>query len=160
MGVGVEVVEQVSDELVAAFAHLMPQLSRSADLMDAEAVGVLVEWPGSRILVARLDGLIVGTLTLIVFPAPTGVRARVEDLVVDAASRGRGAGSALLLAAVRLASIDGAYTVDLSSRPSRAAANRLAEEFGFRVGDSRPYRLTLPRRGRHPSPAAPERRER
>lgn len=147
MGVGVEIVEEVSDEIVAAFARLIPQLSRSVDLMNAEAVGVLVEWPGSRILVARLDGLIVGTLTLVVFPAPTGVRARVEDMVVDAAARGRGVGSALLLSAVRLASIDGAYTIDLSSRPSRTAANRLAEEFGFQLGDARPYRLTLPHRG-------------
>jgi ribosomal protein S18 acetylase RimI-like enzyme len=148
MGVGVEVVEEVSEELVAALARLMPQLSRSVDLMDGEAVGVLVAWPGSRVLVGRLDDVIVGTLTLVVYPAPTGVRARVEDVVVDAAVRGRGVGSALLLEAVRLASIDGAYTVDLTSRPSRAAANRLCEQFGFALEDDRPYRLTLPRRGR------------
>jgi ribosomal protein S18 acetylase RimI-like enzyme len=150
MGVGVEVVEEVSEELVAAFGRLMPQLSRSAGRMSAEAVGVLVEWPGSRILVARLDRMIVGALTLVVFPAPSGVRARVEDIVVDAPFRGRGVGSALLLEAVRLASIDGAYTIDLSSRPSRAAANRLAEQFGFQLDDARPYRLTLPRRAARP----------
>ncbi|MFG1603805.1 GNAT family N-acetyltransferase [Actinoplanes sp. NPDC049265] len=148
MGVGVEVAEQASDELVAALARLMPQLSRSVDVMDSEAVGALVGWPGSRVLVARVDDLIVGTLTLVVYPAPSGLRARVEDVVVDAAARGRGVGSALMLEAVRLASIDGVYTIDLTSRTSRAAANRLCEELGFELADDRPYRLTLPRRGR------------
>lgn len=151
MGVGVEVVEEAGDEVVAALARLMPQLSPLVDLIGVEAVGVLVAWPGSRVLVGRLDGEIVGTLTLVVFPTPTGVRARVEDVVVDVGCRGRGVGSALLLEAVRLASIDGAYTIDLSSRPSRVAANRLCEEFGFELGDDRAYRLNLPRRGRRRS---------
>jgi ribosomal protein S18 acetylase RimI-like enzyme len=141
MSVDIEVVRDVSDELVDAFARLIPQLSRSATGVDAEALRVLVGWRGNRLLVARLDGRIVGTLTLVVFPIPTGLRAWIEDVVVDEAARGSGVGAALTREAVRLARADGARTVDLTSRPSRAAANRLYERLGFQVRDSKVYRL-------------------
>jgi ribosomal protein S18 acetylase RimI-like enzyme len=91
--------------------------------------------------VARVDGEIVGALTLVMFPIPTGLRAWIEDVVVDEAARGQGAGAALTREAVRLAQADGARTVDLTSRPSRQAANRLYERLGFQVRDSTVYRL-------------------
>ena len=95
-------------------------------------------------LVARLDGEIVGTLTLVMFPIPTGTRAWIEDVVVDDATRGRGVGAALTQEAVRLARANGARTVDLTSRPARAAANRLYERLGFHLRDSNVYRLASP----------------
>ena len=83
-----------------------------------------------------------GTLTLVMLLIPTGRRAWIEDVVVDEAARGRGVGAALTREAVRLARAEGAQTVDLTSRPSRAAANRLYERLGFRVRDSKVDRLT------------------
>lgn len=141
MGVDVEVVRSVSDELVQAFARLLPQLSRSARPLDAEALRALATWPGNHLLVARVDGRILGTLTLVTFPIPTGLRAWIEDVVVDEEARGRGVGAALTREAVRLARAAGARTVDLTSRPSRAAANRLYERLGFELRDSKVYRL-------------------
>lgn len=141
MSVDVEVVRDVTDELVKAFGRLLPQLSSSARPLDAEALRTLVGWQGNRLLVARVDGEIVGTLTLVAFPVPTGLRAWIEDVVVDEAARGHGVGAALTQAAVRLARTDGARTVDLTSRPSRAAANRLYERLGFHQRDSKVYRL-------------------
>lgn len=141
MNVDIQVVRDVSDELVDAFARLLPQLSRSAKTIDADALRALVGWQGNRLLVARLDGRIVGTLTLVVFPIPTGLRAWIEDVVVDEAARGSGVGAALTREAVQLARATGARTVDLTSRPSRAAANRLYERLGFQVRDSKVYRL-------------------
>lgn len=141
MGVDIEVVRSVNDELVQAFGRLLPQLSRSATSLDAEALHELVRWPGSHLLVARVDGEIMGTLTLVIFPIPTGRRAWIEDVVVDDAARGRGVGAALTREAVRLARAAGARTVDLTSRPSRAEANRLYERLGFQVRDSKVYRL-------------------
>jgi ribosomal protein S18 acetylase RimI-like enzyme len=87
------------------------------------------------------DGEIMGALTLVMFPIPTGLRAWIEDVVVDQAARGRGVGAALTQEAVRLARTDGARSVDLTSRPSRQAANRLYERLGFQVRDSKVYRL-------------------
>jgi ribosomal protein S18 acetylase RimI-like enzyme len=141
--VDISVVEAVDDDLVAAFGRLLPQLSRSAPPPDAAALRRLVDWPGVRLLVARIDGEVVGTLTLVTFPVPTGLRAWIEDVVVDGAARGAGVGAALTRAAVELAGAEGARTVDLTSRPSRAAANRLYQREGFRQRDTTVYRRTL-----------------
>ena len=138
----VEVVTHVDDELVKAFGRLLPQLSRTAEPVDAEALRRLVGWPGVRLLVARVGGEIAGTLTLVTFPIPTGLRAWIEDVVVDESARGHGVGAALTAEAVRLARGAGARTVDLTSRPSREAANRLYQRSGFRRRESTVYRYT------------------
>lgn len=141
MSVDIEVVRTVTDEIVRAFGVLLPQLSRSAVPLDEQALRSLVAWQGNRLLVARVDGAIVGALTLVMFPIPTGLRAWIEDVVVDETVRGQGIGAALTVEAVRLARADGARTIDLTSRPSRQAANRLYERLGFQARDSRVYRL-------------------
>lgn len=142
MTVEVEVVREVTGEVVDAFGRLLPQLSRSAQPVDARALRAIVGRPGIHLLIARLDGTIVGTLTLVTFPIPTGLRAWIEDVVVDEAARGHGVGAALTRTAVRLAGEAGARTVDLTSRPSREAANRLYQRLGFQRRDSNVYRLT------------------
>lgn len=154
VSIDIEVVRTVTDEVVSAFGRLLPQLSRSARPLDEQALRTLVDWPGNRVLVARANGAIVGSLTLVMFPIPTGLRAWIEDVVVDEAARGQGVGSALTREAIRLARAEGARTVDLTSRPSRQAANRLYERLGFQARDSKVYRLAddLPR----PPPRCPE----
>ncbi len=84
-----------------------------------------------------------GTLTLVVFRIPTGIRAWIEDVVVDESLRGRGAGDALTRAALDKAAELGARTVDLTSRPSREAANRLYQRIGFERRDTHVYRIML-----------------
>ena len=86
---------------------------------------------------------ILGMLSLVAFEIPTGVRAWVEDVVVDEAARGQGAGFALVEAAVEHAKKVGARTVDLTSRPSREAANRLYQRAGFQLRETNVYRVTL-----------------
>jgi ribosomal protein S18 acetylase RimI-like enzyme len=86
---------------------------------------------------------VIGTLTLALFRIPTGVRAWIEDVVVDEAARGRGAGEALTREALRLAEEAGARTVDLTSRPEREAANRLYQRLGFERRGTSVYRLEL-----------------
>jgi len=141
MSVDIEVVQDITEDLVKAFERLLPQLSRSARALDRAALRALVEWQGNRVLIARVDGEIVGMLTLVTFLIPTGLRAWIEDVVVDEAARGHGVGAALTQAAVQLARTDGARTVDLTSRPTREAANRLYERLGFHLRDSKVYRL-------------------
>jgi len=141
--VEVEVVTEVTDELVAAFGRLVPQLSRSAPPPDRDALAAMVRHDAITLLVARLDGELVGTLTLVMFPIPTGLRAWIEDVVVDGNARRTGTGQALSEAAVRIAQEAGARTVDLTSRPSREAAGRLYERIGFVQRDSRVYRYAV-----------------
>jgi ribosomal protein S18 acetylase RimI-like enzyme len=141
--VEVEVLSEVTDEVAQAFGRLIPQLSRSAPALERDALAQIASHGAVSLLVARSGGVIVGTLTLVMFPLPTGLRAWIEDVVVDEAARGQGAGEALSLAAVDLARDAGARTVDLTSRPSRAAAGRLYERIGFSQRDSRVYRYAL-----------------
>jgi ribosomal protein S18 acetylase RimI-like enzyme len=136
----IELPDEPSDEVVDAFRRLLPQLSASAPVPDAAAVKEIVSSPATTVLAARDDEGIVGLLTLAVFRAPTGLRAWIEDVVVDEAVRGRGIGEALTREAVRLAGERGARTVDLTSRPSREAANRMYEKAGFRKRETNVYR--------------------
>jgi ribosomal protein S18 acetylase RimI-like enzyme len=136
----VEEVSEVSAELVAAIEGLVGQPSSSAATPSGAELEEIVASPATRLLVARGDGGIVGTLTLALFRIPTGVRAWVEDVVVDEGSRGKGVGEALTREALRLAREAGARTVDLTSRPSRADADRLYERLGFRARETTVYR--------------------
>ena len=141
----VSVASGVDDELIAAFSRLIPQLSQSAAVPTPEAIREIVAGPASIVLLARDgrdDGRIVGLLTLVVFRIPTGVRAWIEDVVVDAAVRGRRVGEALSQEAIQRAVGAGARTIELTSRPSREAANRLYERLGFVRRDSNVYRYT------------------
>jgi len=135
----------VDDELIAAFNRLIPQLSRSAAVPSPDLIREIVEAQANTVLIARdsrNSRRIVGLLTLVVFRIPTGVRAWIEDVVVDEAVRGRGVGEALSQEAVRRAVGLGARTVELTSRPSREAANRLYQRLGFVRRDSNVYRYT------------------
>jgi len=140
---------EVTDELIAAFGQLIPQLSSSAPPPGRSELEEMVRSPATMLLMARLavdgetTGDVVGTLTLVLFRAPTGVRAWIEDVVVDESARGRGVGDALTAAALDRARAAGARTVDLTSRPSREAANRLYQRLGFERRDTNLYRYTL-----------------
>jgi ribosomal protein S18 acetylase RimI-like enzyme len=141
MTVDVQEIREATDEVVSAFRRLLPQLSRSAAPLDRPAVDRMVSHDANTVFVARVDGAIVGMLTLVMVPIPSGLRARIEDVVVDSDARGRGVATALTVAAMEAAQVAKARTVDLTSRPERDSAGRLYERLGFRERDSRVYRL-------------------
>lgn len=134
----------VDDDLVAALGRLVPQVSGSAPPPTAADLEEMVEAPGTRLLLAVDDaGTVVGTLTLVVFRIPTGVRAWIEDVVTDAAARRRGVAESLTRRACAVAAEAGARTVDLTSRPGREAANALYAKLGFELRDTNVWRMTL-----------------
>jgi ribosomal protein S18 acetylase RimI-like enzyme len=144
VAVSVEEAGEVGDELVDAFARLIPQLSRSNPPPTRAELDDLVRSEASHLLVASDDsGAIVGSLTLVLFRIPTAVRAWIEDVVVDESARGQGVGEALNREALRVAAEAGARAVDLTSRPSREAANRLYQRLGFKRRDTNVYRIEL-----------------
>lgn len=141
--ISISAVAHVDSELVDAFAVLIPQLSRSSAPPDFDTLHAIVSSDASTILIARnADEVIVGSMTLVVFRIPTGVRAWVEDVVVDESARGQGVGRLLNERALEIAREAGAKTVDLTSRPSREAANRLYQRIGFVARDTNVYRYT------------------
>lgn len=143
MSATIERAEQVTDEIVEAFGFLIPQLSSSNPPPTREQLEAIVGSPACVLFLARVDGRIVGSLTLATFPIPTGVRAWIEDVVVDGEARGHGVGEALNLAAIGEARARGAITVELTSRPSREAANRLYRRLGFVQRETNVYRYSI-----------------
>ena len=140
MGAIIEIATEVTDDLVAAFERLIPQLSSSSPPPDRDALQDIVGNPSSVLFVARLDGRVVGALTLALYRIPTGLKAWIEDVVVDEAARGHGLGEALNRAALEEAGRRGAKDVSLTSRPSREAANRLYQRLGFVARSTNVYR--------------------
>lgn len=143
MSAQIEIAHEATDELVAAMAALIPQLSKSNPPPTKSELAQLIASEASTIFVARVEGRIVGSLTLAMFRIPTGIRAWIEDVVVDDSARGHGVGEALNRAALDHAKANGAITVELTSRPSREAANRLYQRMGFVARETNVYRFTL-----------------
>jgi ribosomal protein S18 acetylase RimI-like enzyme len=139
----VEIAREASIELVEAFAVLIPQLSSSSPPPTRDQLTEMIESSVSDVLVARVDGEILGALTLVVFRIPTGLRAWIEDVVVDDRARGKGVGEQLNRFALERARAKGAKTVELTSRPSREAANRLYRRIGFVPRETNVYRYDL-----------------
>jgi ribosomal protein S18 acetylase RimI-like enzyme len=142
MTLTVAAAENADGGLRDAVATLIPQLSSSSPPPDLEQLGRIIADPATTLLLAHQDDLLVGMLTLAVFQTPTGVRAWIEDVVVDDAARGAGVASALVEVALDLAGAGGARTVDLTSRPGREAANRLYLRLGFELRETNVYRYS------------------
>lgn len=143
-GVKVDIATTLTPAIVEAVERLVPQLSSSSPPPTVEQLGEVVSSPATDLFVAiDDDGEIVGMSTLAVFRIPTGLRAWIEDVVVDGAARGRGVGEALTRAMLDRARELGCRTVDLTSRPSREAANRLYQRLGFQRRDTNVYRYSL-----------------
>ena len=155
-------------QVTLALQGLIPQLSSSAGALSQAQVAAIASHAACTLLVARgpiatgpageqaepapsqpaqsrqpAPGQIVGAMVLVVFPLPTGIRAWIEDVVVDESARGQGVGELLNRRAIEIATAAGARTVDLTSRPSRAAANRLYQRLGFEPRTTNLYRLEL-----------------
>jgi ribosomal protein S18 acetylase RimI-like enzyme len=143
MALTVAAAETADVGLRDAVATLIPQLSSSPSPFELPQLEQMIADPATTLFLAHDDEVLVGMLTLAMFLVPTGVRAWIEDVVVDDAARGAGVASALVEAALALAAAEGARTVDLTSRPKREAANRLYLRLGFERRETNVYRRTL-----------------
>jgi ribosomal protein S18 acetylase RimI-like enzyme len=141
----IETAAEATGEVVSSVARMLPLLSSSSPPPSVEEISEIVRSPATTLFIARDGdgGPIVGTLTLAIFRIPTGLRAWIEDVIVAAEARGQGCGELLTRAALDAARGAGATTVDLTSRPSREAANRLYRRVGFETRETNVYRFSL-----------------
>lgn len=140
----IQEVKEITDELLTALQRLVPQLSPGATPPARDHLETTLSREGCQLLVARDDtGAVVGALTLVAYPIPTGWRWWIEDVVVDHAARGRGIGEALVRAALGHARRQGAAAINLTSNPSRLAANRLYRRIGFHLRETNAYRFVF-----------------
>ena len=142
--VSIRPVTEITESLTNAYRVLIPQLSSSSNPPTGEELQRIIESDSAQILIAEDEnGEILGTMTLIIFQIPTGIRAWIEDVVVDSSARGKGIGKKLNLAALELAKQAGAKTVDLTSRPARQEANQLYRSIGFAERETNVYRFSF-----------------
>ena len=126
----IEHVTEASDELVTTIRALLPQLTEARTPPTLEQLQDVVS--NQTLLVARDDdGGILGTLTFVLYRVASGVKGRIEDVIVDESARGQGVGEALVREGMRLANEAGVLMLELTSMPYRQAANRLYRRLGF-----------------------------
>jgi ribosomal protein S18 acetylase RimI-like enzyme len=140
----IERAREATPELLSAFHALLPALSPDARALTQRDLEAIVAAEANILLIARKGTEIVGTATVVMIHIPSGRRARLESVVVAPDARGNGIGEALCREAIALATQLGAEAVDLTSAPSRAAANRLYERLGFTRRTTNVYRLAVP----------------
>ena len=133
---------QADEATLRAVNQLLPQLSSSAPPLNLERLIEIIQSSSVHLYIAREEQEVLGMLSLVLFTIPTGMRAWVEDVVVDEKARGKGVGKALSEHALKEASRLGAKTVDLTSRPSRVAANQLYQRVGFTKRETNVYRFS------------------
>ncbi|HAE10984.1 MAG TPA: GNAT family N-acetyltransferase [Opitutae bacterium] len=131
---------EADEDTLVAVNRLLPQLSGSVQPISLERLGELADSGATRIYLAKEGSVVLGMLSLVVFSIPTGTKAWVEDVVVDGQARGKGVGKSLVRHALEEASRLKAKAVDLTSRPSREAANLLYQSLGFEVRQTNVYR--------------------
>jgi len=136
----------VTEETFRAFQTLIPQLTKASLPPSREALFEMIESAQTFIFIARhpdTQGEIVGTATLAVFQTPTGVHGWIEDVVVDQVARRQGIGEGLTRACLDKSRELGLQSVNLTSRPSREAANQLYSSMGFILRETNVYRYEL-----------------
>ena len=141
----VEPVGELTPELEEALARLLPQLNASLTVPDRKRLERILADPAVTLLVAREGDDIVGTATVIVYTTPFWIKARLDEVVVDETTRGKGVGEALVNACLAVGRERGAQVAELQSGrgPARVVANRLYRRMGFELRDSNLYRITL-----------------
>jgi len=134
-------VSAADEKTLRAINNLIPQLSQSASIINEAYLCKILESDRTKLFFAQEKDKVLGMLTLVLFSIPTGTKAWVEDVVVDQSARGKGVGVTLMNHAVGVAENCGAMSVDLTSRPSREAANQLYKKLGFRTRETNVYRF-------------------
>lgn len=90
--------------------------------------------PDAMVMVAVVDGEVVGTFSLTILPnLSNGGRdvAQIESVHVAEAMRGRGVGEAMLRWAIAEAKARGCFRMQLSSNKERVDAHRFYRRLGF-----------------------------
>lgn len=137
-------ITKYDDQIYESVNRLLPQLDLTVEPPSKEYLKEMLGSGNIHLFVAEDEsGEIIGMLTLVAYPTITGRKLWVEDVVVDASSRGKGIGEKLTLAAIEFAHTLGSEEVKLTSRPSREAANRLYLRIGFVRYDTNVYRYDL-----------------
>lgn len=140
----IERVTEINDKILEAFQYFIPELTNEKDRVPTtEDLERVISSSNNHLLIAKDGDVILGTLTLVFYKVPSGIKAWIEDVIVSDEARGKGVATALIWHAINIAQENQAEKVDLSSSPWREAANNLYLKLGFQKRDSNMYRLFI-----------------
>lgn len=140
----IERITHMDESFVNAFENLMPQLTGKDEYPSYEELQKIIEADNVHLCFAFDDNeKIIGTITVVFVRIPTGVKAWIEDVIVDKEARGKGVGTAMIWHAIQIARKKRVEKVDLTSHPRRIAANKLYQKLGFEKRESNVYRYYI-----------------
>jgi len=137
--------ERLSD-IDAGDGAALKQLARDLDpdsTFDLARIRSSIRHGTSSIYVLRRRTVIVASATAVRFSTPTGNHCRIEDVVVDERYRGMGLGRQIMTKTTEALAREGVAGIELTSRPSRIAANALYKSLGFSQRKTNVYALQL-----------------
>ncbi len=136
-------IDRVDEFVMEALVNLLPQLTGREDAHNKEDIEIIVKDNKSHLFMAIEDGVILGSLTLVLYRIPTSLKGIIEDVVVDGDARGKGVATKLMERAIKTARDNGATKIELTSNPTRVAANRMYKKLGFKLRETNFYRMDL-----------------
>jgi len=143
----IQLLKKISLQELGEINHLVTQLARDPKPLSLDIVSFILKQPEFFWLVARDDCKknmpIIGMASIIIYEIPTGKKGVIEDVVVDEKYRGQGLGRQLTQKLIDIAKQNYAKYIDLTSSPSRIAANELYKKMGFEKRETNVYRIKL-----------------
>lgn len=144
--ISIKEIQKLTKEIYNEIKNLLAQLTSAEISLTQRDLERIIASQNSIIFVAmdkKTNEKIVGILTLVIIDIPTGMLARIEDVVVDKDVRGMGIGETITTAAIQKAKELGITKIDLTSNPKREAANRLYQRLGFKERVTNIYRYEV-----------------
>lgn len=139
-------INRFSNRIFSAVAELLPQLAPGSEQPDKDRFKKILKSEGTHFFIAEDNKKIVGVLTVVTYDLLSGTKVWIEDVVVDESQRGKGYGESLVLFAIDFTRSIGAESIDLTSKPSRTAANQLYLKLGFKIRQTNVYRYEIKQR--------------
>lgn len=124
------------DALLRLLCQLDPPDEAPTPAEARDAVDAVTNHPGMRLVLAELDGAVVGAMMMAVLPNLSHHAqpwCQMENLVVDEAHRGRGIGRALMDWCEAEAREAGCYKLQFQSRNHRRASHRFYRRLGYQA---------------------------
>ena len=139
-------VKESSEEIFGDIKKLLSQLTSAELSFSKNDLERIIASQNSILFAAmeeKANNKIIGILVLVLIDIPTGMLARIEDVVVDKLARGMGIGERITITAIQKAKNLGITKIDLTSNPKREAANRLYQRLGFHERTTNVYRYEV-----------------
>ena len=137
-------IDAFSPEIYRFVCRLIPQLLPNRDVPAEKAFREMLDSENAHLFVMQnAEGTPVAMLSVGFYRTPSGYKAWMEDVVVDAVYRGCGYGKKIVEYAIGFIRDSGADSISLTTNPSRIAANHLYQSLGFEKYETNVFKMYI-----------------